>query len=452
MPGIAYNVLDGGTGHDEHLPGSIYTKVFELFQIDRWEDPNVGPLNATAVCHDGNEYTFPSKTPVTYYNGFQLSGSVSFAKAQQLWYRFVTEKLDSAKVRPWSNFGPAFEQAAYELYSEGTLTYAEYLKAVNASRAVGHRQAPYTIPNHGGSTLRQAALNKSGQVLLFYSRYSDNRIVYQRRVSGVWQSPVSFTSVAAKTYMGLDAYDLPDGSSRVIFKRYDTNDVLYIKVNADATVPNVVYAFACAPTATNAPAGIHDGTRELIISSSASGISLMKMDTCAVVNTNYLNALKAGVSVTKHRGEVYLIGTGTAASTYSNRQIVFWLKQSNYLFYNFSNLYAGTLTCADYSNPNDCFSWSQSGSHTPNLYAVTMPPGREEFQRMYVAFTNSTSSFRLTRLDVRLDGAAHHQTKKTRFLPVDSDGSGNYKELEFVQVSDYMFIFENNRMHMIKLY
>jgi hypothetical protein len=448
MAGLVFNFTNPAT----HLyeASGIFTKVFELFQVDRWLDPNQGTQQSDPC---GRAYRVGS--PVTYYNGVALSGAVTFGKVNKLWYRFVTQHLAALGSKPWSSFGVHFQQAAWNAYLDSDLTYTEYGKAISAMYAVGHRQAPITISGHYGSQLRQAAVYKGGQIYLFYARTSDGKIFYQKGTGGSWNSPVGFAS-SAITDKGLDAYELTSGEVRVIFKYKNSNSVYYVRINPDGTVPTAVYAGPCGLTTSHAPAGIHDGTRELIATTNGSQARITRTDTCVTQTVTSVPPVN-GVALAKHHGVVYWIGqnlniwSGSFAYNIVARGV-----STTPDIVPIGGPDGGYITCAhNYVNPdwpyNTCVSAYSAAGTTPNLYAVVMPSGRTEFERLYYTAARSSSEFALHRFDVNTSGG-YTPTKRTRILPVESVNQGATHEPELVQAGGMLYLFEDTKTHILRVY
>ena len=79
-----------------------------------------------------------------------------------------------------------------------------------------------------------------------------------------------------------------------------------------------------------------------------------------------------------------------------------------------------------------------------------MPAGLDEFARMYLAFVNSSSDFRITRFDI--DPQTRFQTRRTRILPISSEYGGAQMEVELIQRDNVLFAIEGRAVHAIRLY
>ena len=460
MPGISWNIMDPALA--DHESGGAYSKAFELFNLDRWIDPNAGTPTSLDDC-EGTELPYYVKpgAPVTYFNGFALSGAVSLYKTAQLWYRFVTTYASGLGQHPWATFGANFSAAAWGLYYDGVLTASERNKALYASRAAGHTTGSSTIPGHYGTRYRQAAFRKNNETYLFYARPSNNRIVYQRQLSnGTWTTPVEFANTNASTTMGLDAYDLANGDTRIIFRHAGSTNVYYVMVYADGTVPTTVWSFSylgCPQTSTYAPAGIVDAGIEYVVTTSSIGhVSVTRIGTCQTNASTGIPTVK-GVSLAKWNGNIFLVGTvQPGQGTWSNHQFVARYDSSLNQFVHLPSYplptppdEKGYVTCASY-NLGNCFAYTNSSGTTPNLFGVTMPSGRESFARLYLAWASLPADFRMTRLWV--DQATRNPSKRTRILPFDSGDVSNRSEPELLQVGSLLYVFEHNKQHFIWLY
>lgn len=112
----------------------------------------------------------------------------------------------------------------------------------------------------------------------------------------------------------------------------------------------------------------------------------------------------------------------------------------------------GRITCENYTTGGAgwCYDYVQSSYETPNIVGVNMPYGREESERIYAGFVTDANEFKLTRFDI--DPTSLNMTHRTRMLPVSSSDWGNNNEVEFLQRNQYLYVFEGDRMHVIRLY
>jgi hypothetical protein len=469
LAGILYNVTN--PAHAAYEAGGVYEKVFELFQVDRWINPSQGTTVSESCDYLGGVDNYgdgvpesadrPSGMAVDFYNGIPLSGAVSLYKTASLWYRFVTEHLSALGAEPHKTFGPNFLSAAWNAYLDGDITSTEYNKAFKSMYAVGHRQAPLVVTGHLGTSRRQAAVYRNGVVYLFYARASDNRIVYQKR-DGTWTAPVVLTAADAVATTGLDAYTLPSGETRVLYRLHiedQPGQVRYVRINADGTVPNQVFSYSCGLTSAFAPAGLYDGTNELVFTTNTSGnVLTTRIATCQTTTSTLLNV--RGVSATRFQGSVYLVGKNTlGGSDIVNRQVVVRLNPSTFTFAHLSadptggDNDQGYVMCRKYQGgANWCYDHLQTGGQTPNLVGVSMPSGREAFARIYVGFVNHASDFKITRFNVEQVGSTFRPMQRTRILPVASGSLSTLDEVEFLQANGYLYVFEHNLMHIIRLY
>jgi hypothetical protein len=453
-PGIAFNVLDPAPyGYESPAPVS---KAFELFNLDKWIDPNAG-VPVKEYCNGGQEYDAMSGAPVNYFNGFALWGAMSLEKTAKWWHRFVTTYLSGVGERHWSTAGPNLIAAAWSLFNDGTFTVTERDKATRSVQAAGLRSGSSVIPGHLGSRLRQAAFFKGTTLFLFYSRPTDNRIVYQKLpYRGTWSAPVAFAS--ASTGMGLEAYLHTNGETRIVFHPLGTSTLAYLVVSPYGVVSPSVHYYGCGLFTYYAPSAIHDGTRELIFTTANDGtVRTTRLDTCATIVSSGIPRVR-GVSVARYNSQTYLIGTvKSGQAPWDNHQVIARLNPGTFQFVHLSSSPGapdlGYITCRSYVPNDGCFDFLNPAGTTPNLFGVSMPVGREGYARIYAGWASVPQDFRITRLGIEVfNGPNYRPTRRTRILPTDSSDPVNTSEVEFLQDGASLLVFEHNQMHSWLLY
>jgi hypothetical protein len=356
--------------------------------------------------------------------------------------------------RPLDTFGANFINAAYYAYVNSEIDIYDYIEAIAATYAAGHRTAPSTIPYHAGTKLRPAAFKVGSTLFLFYVRKSDGKIVYQKRVGGSWQSPVEVSGLWAYSDVGLDAYTLPSGETRVIFKTSMGGNVFFVRVSSSGSVQGV-YSFGCSGlTTVYAPAGIHDDVNERIITSHGNYLRTWDVDLCTYQDSQ-LNRGARGVSATEFQGNIYAIYTWKEPGyVCTDHQWITKLVGLQLVDVGqWPGPDYGCLRCDSYEGgAGGCFDATQSGNQTPNLYGVELSGARSPFSRIYVGFTNSSSEFKLHRLSFRFEGTTPIPTHRTRIVPVESGDGSSRNEVEFLRDNMLLYVFEGPRLHQIRLY
>lgn len=227
----------------------------------------------------------------------------------------------------------------------------------------------------------------------------------------------------------------------------------FVRVSSSGTVQGV-YSFGCSGlTTVYAPAGIHDGVNERIITSHGSYLRTWDLDLCTYQDSQTGRNMR-GVSATEYQGDVYAIYTWKDPGyAWTDHQWIMRLVGLQLVDVGQWPDYNGSVRCDNYEGgAGGCFDASQSGNETPNLYGVELSGDRAPFSRMYVGFTSSTGEFKLHRLSFRFEGDETIPTHRTRIIPVESGDGSSRNEVEFLRDNMLLYVFEGPRLHQIRLY
>jgi len=448
QPGILYNIYDPQPEkQNSHLNASIYAKVFHLMETEFLIDPQFGEIK-------------------DYYNAHIIDPNDRLTKTQTsaLLYRLVTDHLSGVSFEAHNDFGPALLQAAWNSFVEGEISEWQHVRVLSAVYGVGHRQAPEEIEGHPGTELRQAAFKDAENDIWLFYVLEDGRIQYQRRVYGEgWTSPAIVDYEDARAGSGLEAYTLPDNRVRIIYKSFDGPAVYFMDVdeNGNISPPELFEVLVGHPVLSEvAPSGVYNGDTEyVVVYTTEGGLIMWDVDDL----TGHVNSWKtvwSGMSLTTYydyesdRNRVYLIYNGDySGSGNDGKNIVLaWDEtQAEWESTSSGDLDGSFLSCkACYAGEVGCPSVVQLDESTPNIIGVQFEATeRREFDRIYVGFTANTEDFFLSRFGT--NAGLTSRTKKTRMLPVKSVDPEKTYEIEFLNTSHSLFVFESNRAHIIDL-